>query len=82
MQIIRPHRIAAHVILTAVISMVLINIAQAHSGHTPLQVHSHTGSPMMWLMLGVAALGFSATALFVRKLWCQKRDVRSAQKNR
>lgn len=69
MLIIRQHTVITLVSLAGFIMVLLMNSAQAHSGHAPTQVHSHLGSPMMWLMLGVAALGFTAAVLVWRKLW-------------
>ncbi|MGM0615460.1 MAG: hypothetical protein ACQES7_07845 [Pseudomonadota bacterium] len=82
MLITRKHTVTTLVSLAGFITVLLMNSAQAHSGHAPTQVHSHLGSPMMWLVLGVAALGLTAAALLGRKLWRQGRDARAAQKSR
>lgn len=57
----------------SVAALSLMSTAQAHPGHAPTEVHSHLGSPVMWLMLGVAVLGVTAAALYGRKLWRQSR---------
>ena len=59
--------------ISGVATLLLMNAAQAHPGHAPTEVHSHLGSPVMWLMLAVAALGVTAGALYGRKLWRQSR---------
>lgn len=82
MLITRKHTVTTLVSLAGFITVLVMNSAQAHSGHAPTQVHSHLGSPMMWLVLGVAALGLTAAALLGRKLWRQGRDARAAQKSR
>ena len=58
---------------SGVVALLLMNVAQAHPGHAPTEVHSHLGSPVMWLMLGVTALGVTAGAFYGRKLWRQSR---------
>ncbi|MGS2745006.1 hypothetical protein ACU6TU_15640 [Halomonas sp. LS-001] len=58
---------------SGVVTLLLMNTAQAHPGHAPTEVHSHLGSPVMWLMLGVAALGIAAGVFYGRKLWRQSR---------
>lgn len=58
---------------SSIVTLLLMNVVQAHPGHAPTEVHSHLGSPVMWLMLGVAALGVTAGALYGRKLWRQSR---------
>ncbi|XGA79806.1 hypothetical protein OR573_15205 [Halomonas sp. CH40] len=82
MLLTRKHSVTTLVSLAGFIAVLLMNSVQAHSGHAPTQVHSHLGSPMMWLMLGVAALGLTAAALFGHKLWRQGRDAKVAQKHR
>lgn len=82
MLLTRKHSVTTLVSLVGFIAVLLMNSVQAHPGHAPTQVHSHLGSPMMWLMLGVAALGLIAAALSGRKLWRQGRDAKVAQKYR
>lgn len=81
MLIPRQHTVTTLASLAGFMTLLVMNSAQAHSGHAPTQVHSHLGSPMMWLMLGVAALGLTAAVLFGRKLWRQGQNTRATRKS-
>ncbi|WP_210433195.1 hypothetical protein [Vreelandella massiliensis] len=49
--------------LLGAITLALTATAGAHSGHAPTEVHSHLGSPVIWLLLGAGVLGVAAVAL-------------------
>ncbi|MDR5900106.1 hypothetical protein QC823_14060 [Halomonas vilamensis] len=55
--------------LFGLITLALSSAVSAHSGHAPIDVHSHLGSPAMWLLLGGGVLGFTAAALIVWRVY-------------
>ncbi|NYS62494.1 hypothetical protein [Vreelandella salicampi] len=60
--------------LLVLITLALSSAVSAHSGHAPTEVHSHIGSPAMWLMLGVGVLSLTAAALIARRLWRRRQE--------
>lgn len=71
--------------LLGIITLALTATASAHSGHAPTEVHSHLGSPLLWLMLGVASLGVTAGVLLGRRAWRKRqqgaRQARECRRN-
>ncbi|MCL7928760.1 hypothetical protein [Halomonas llamarensis] len=66
--------------LLGLITLVLTSAVSAHPGHAPTDVHSHLGSPAMWLLLGVGVLGITAAVLIVRRLWRRRQaEVKQAR---
>ncbi len=69
-------------LLAGLTALVLASTAGAHSGHAPTEVHSHLGSPAMWLLLGAGVLGLTAVALIARRLWRRRQqDAKQARHN-
>lgn len=60
--------------LLGLITLALSSAVSAHPGHAPTEVHSHLGSPAMWLLLGVGVLGITAAALLARRLWRRRQE--------
>ncbi|MYL23468.1 hypothetical protein GLV89_06665 [Halomonas alkaliantarctica] len=60
--------------LLGVITLALTATAGAHSGHAPTEVHSHLGSPVIWLLLGAGVLGVTAVALLARRAWRKRQE--------
>jgi len=82
MLITRKHTVTTLVSLAGFITVLVMNSAQAHSGHAPTQVHSHLGSPMMWLMLGIAALGLTAVVIWACRFYLRVRSARTSRQER